>query len=608
MRDEASVGGNSSAERDSTLAGIPVAKVSAKRRMGPTFTRLWWLTLLCAVLAVVLVVLSLDEPGTEITIRFPEGHGLQVGDDLRYRGITVGTVAQVELADRLDAVRVGILLTAGHEKLAVEGSQFWIQRPRLQLGQIGGLDTVIGAKYVAVVPGPVDGRHVTEFDGLANPLGLTEGDWREIQISFPSGEGLDVGSPVRYRGIRVGEVTSIELTATGTGVEVGVRLTGAASRLASAGSQFWIERPRLDLTEVRGLDTLLTGHYIAMQPAGLRGDGGAVPLEDEFVGLAEAPPLPRSDGSLEVELDCSERFGLVRGAPVTYRGLEIGRVANVELATDSASVKVGVIIESAYTELIRDDSKWWVTSGLELDASLQGINVSIDSLSAWLRGGVAVATPSNPGKSVVTGHRFMLAPEPKNEWLSWSPRIATGGVIAAGNGDVRLPEAVRVVASWRASLLGLYRRKTVETWAIAMSDGTIRVPSTFVNEAAAAEQEVDIEMQGKKFSFTTAPKDGPSTVKITFSKSIDVPKFSTKRVSYDFNDKTVFLIVNPELSQPLALNGSRLAIEGSLGLRIAPGVPIADELTGSPVVNAETGDLYGLLVRGETSWVIAKIK
>jgi hypothetical protein len=146
------------------------------------------------------------------------------------------------------------------------------------------------------------------------PLGFTDGQSLEIRVLFPAGEGLQEGDPVRYRGISVGEVTSVELASDAEAVAVGVRLVGASRELARVGTQFWIERPRLDLTEVRGLETLIGGRYIAMQPTTL-GSPGNAQVSGEFTGLAEPPPLPRRDGSLEIELDASRRLGIVRGAP-----------------------------------------------------------------------------------------------------------------------------------------------------------------------------------------------------------------------------------------------------------------------------------------------------
>ncbi|MCR9293022.1 MAG: MlaD family protein [bacterium] len=583
------------------LNTVPNARIRARETVnyGRLKTRLWWLTALCGLLAIVLVLSGFRSQGLQIRIQFQDGHGLKVGDTLRYRGIDVGDVRSIQISDDLAAVEVGVLLSPGNEKLAVAGSQFWIERARLRLGQVSGLDTVLGAKYIGVIPGPQSGKRSLKFIGLESPLNMTSGDSAEIQIEFPAGEGLGVGDPVQFRGTSVGEVTDVALTDNADAVLVHVRLVGAARKLARAGTQFWIERPRLDLTEIRGLETLLGGRYIAMQPTLDKSDP-----QFRFVGLAEPPPLPRRDGSLEIELDAANRMGLVRGAPIAYRGLEVGRVSNVGLSHDGATAKVAVIIDAEYADLVRENSKWWAMGGLKIDADLRGVHIAVESLSAWVRGGIAFATPEYPGKRVVTGHRFVLEPQPMPEWLDWQPRIAVGHASALG---IEMPRPLRVVASWQSSFLGLSRRRTSQCWGIALSDGSLYVPADFLKRAADLDTPVNVEIAGKSFALVPEMvKFRGATASLPVPKLVEVSNWETKRIG-TWDGKSILLVINPELSEPLALDATRVSLDPELGLEIAEGVPIASSLEGSPVLVAESAELLGLLVQRENKWFVGKL-
>ncbi len=562
-------------------------------------TNLWWLTAACAVFAIGLVISSFRTQGTVLHIRFEEGHGLKAGDTLHFRGIDVGRVTKVVVADDMKGVHVSIQLEQGNEKLAVEGSEFWIQRARLRLGQVTGLETVIGAKYVGVLPGPDPTKPKRDFVGLETPLGMTEGEATEIQIQFPAGEGLEVGDPVRYRGIAVGEVTDVDLNSTAEVVMVGVRLVGAAKGFAQAGTQFWIEKPRLDVTEIRGLETLLGGRYLAIQP-----DSSSSTPQREFVGLAEPPPLPRRNGSLELELDASNRAGLVRGAPVTFRGLEVGRIANVGLSNDGATVRIQVVIEPEYSELVRDNSKWWSISGLQFDLGLKGVQLSIDSLASWIRGGIAFATPNEPGKRVVTGYRFTLAEEPNREWLGWQPRIAVG---QSGAGERRdLPKPVRVAATWKTSWLGLFRRQSAQSWGLAMDDGKLLVPTSVVRAAAATKESVTIEVAGSSFAFSAKDVASENELsRLTVPDAIEFEKWPVAQFDKQWNGNSVLLIINPELNEPIAIDASRISKKDDVGLSIVTSIAISNTLEGSPVTEAETGQLVGLLTKVKGIWVVA---
>ena len=585
------------APEENSMHNVPEALVRTKDQVsaGRLRTRLWWLTVLCLILAGGLVASSFQSQGTSIRIQFSEGHGLKAGDTLRYRGIEIGTVESVLISDDMSSIETTIVLAAGNEAAAVEGSQFWIERPRLRLGQIGGLETVVGAKYVGVLPGESSGNPAYEFVGLENPITLTQGDSLEVQVHFPRGDGLAVGDSVRYRGIAVGEVTSVELDADAKAVQVGLRLVGAAKQLAREGTQFWIERPRLDLTEIRGLETLLGGLYIAIEPTSEDGK-----LSKQFVGLPSPPPLPLRDGSLEIELDAANRMGVSRGAPIAYRGLEVGRVSSVDLSSDGASVKIRAVVEPEYAGLVRDNSKWWSNGGIQIDAKLSGVEISMDSVTSWLRGGIAFSTPEAPGKNVFTGHRFVLNSEPLPEWLDWQPRIAVDRI-----GGLELPKPFRVVASWQSGMIGFYRRHTQGTLAIAMDDGYLRVPTGFADKAESIERDVNLEVAGKSTALESRMILRDKFVsRIKLPKDAKVPLWSTRNTGI-WTPESVLLIVNPELAEPIALDGTRVAIRKGVGVEIASGVPISPTLAGSPVLDATTGKLVGLLVQDEAGWIVA---
>ncbi|MFO0943896.1 MAG: hypothetical protein U0930_24435 [Pirellulales bacterium] len=96
-------------------------------------------------------------------------------------------------------------------------------------------------------------------------------------------------------------------------------------------------------------------------------------------------------------------------------------------------------------------------------------------LNLFLRGFVEVLPlprQRRHGKQVVTGYRFVLEAKPKEEWLKWQPRIATGSTTRA---NVLHPLAIRVVTTWKTSMLGIPKRHSEKSWGLVMEDGTLVV-------------------------------------------------------------------------------------------------------------------------------------
>src|SRR5262245_66261313 len=78
----------------------------------------------------------------------------------------------------------------------------------------------------------------------------------EITIQFDQGGGLRVGqTPVKYRGVPIGEVTGVELTNDHKHVLVSARLRRSAAMVATEGAMFWIVRPQVGFGNVSGLNT-----------------------------------------------------------------------------------------------------------------------------------------------------------------------------------------------------------------------------------------------------------------------------------------------------------------------------------------------------------------
>lgn len=266
-------------------------------------SRLWWLTAACLLLAVWLTWTSLPPRGPRIEIRFPDGHGLRPGDSLRHRGIEVGSVTAVTLQDDLSAVRVQLDLSPAAAQLAREGTRFWIVRPLLSLTGVSGLETAVGAKYIAVSPGDSDAAACTVFEGLA-AVPPDEASQQGVNIVLRGEQryGIAAAAPVAWRGMEVGRVLGVHLSPDARFVDVHVRIDRSYRRLLRSHSRFWVTSGvgvDVGLSGVRitadSLSTLIRGGVSFATPAqaaraGQTPDGAAV--SDGHIFTLHAQPDP----------------------------------------------------------------------------------------------------------------------------------------------------------------------------------------------------------------------------------------------------------------------------------------------------------------------------
>lgn len=241
-----------------------------------------------------------------------------------------------------------------------------------------------------------------------------------IEITFTQAEGLEPGADIVHRGIAVGVVREVMLTGDLAGVRVSAELHPHAADLAREGAQFWVVRPELSLSRIAGIETILGPRYIAVRPA-----SEGAPRAREFTGL-DTPPLeePHTNDALLVTLSTPRAGPLTPGSPVLYRDIQVGSVRDLALAGDATHVAVTAEIRPEYATLVRENSRFWLVSGVGVDWGLfRGLSVRADSIETMIRGAVAFATPKKPGPRVGDFRVFDLADEPDNNWLDWRPSI-----------------------------------------------------------------------------------------------------------------------------------------------------------------------------------------
>jgi paraquat-inducible protein B len=239
-----------------------------------------------------------------------------------------------------------------------------------------------------------------------------------ITISFKDADGIRPGeTPIKYRGIPIGQVTAVDLSGDHEQVMVKARLRRSAASIARDGSFFWIVRPEVGLENITGLGTVISGPHIEMLP----GTGEA---KTEFIGL-EASPVTFERNPLSIVLRASRLGALRLYSPVYYRGIEVGAVQDTQLSANATTVDIHVFIKRRYANLVRSGTRFWNVSGADVSAGLlRGVEVKVQSLRSLVAGGIAFATPNDPkGAPAKNGTVFPLYDEAKKEWLEWAPEI-----------------------------------------------------------------------------------------------------------------------------------------------------------------------------------------
>lgn len=244
---------------------------------------------------------SYDErPGLSLSVEFRNARGLRKGTDVRYRGVTVGTVRSVAISGDGSKAVAQLLIEPTGARHACVNSSFWVVTPRFGgiTGGATGLDTLVRDSYIAFYTPPESGSELSAGSLIAGserpPLNAEPEALDDIQhgdllmtLLVPENHGLTPGSAVIFRGMQTGDVRSVTLAPSGTHVEVQLRIARKHRQTVTDKAKFWVARPHVSgallsgftVSDVSSLLTPYVSYYV--------GPGDGVLVQDGYRAAAE---------------------------------------------------------------------------------------------------------------------------------------------------------------------------------------------------------------------------------------------------------------------------------------------------------------------------------
>jgi paraquat-inducible protein B len=392
---------------------VPTAVV----RTGSSFSLVWLVPIVAILIGGWIAWRAISEQGPTVTITFKSAEGLETGQTkVRYKDLQVGMVAGIELAEDLSHVIVTAELKPNAERYLTENTRFWVVRPQISAGRVTGLGTLFSGSYIAIDP-VREGEPRLEFTGLETQPVMTASEPGRIFTLRSSQLGsLDVGAPVYYRQIQVGEVASYEMDASGDFVTSQVFVRAPHDQRVRANTRFW-NASGLDVTldaegvrvEMASFVSMLIGG-IAFDLLGGDDPGGPVPPDKVFTlfdsqRASEQPVYAVKERYLLHFANSVQ--GLAPGSPVVFRGIRIGRVVDLHLQFDweNYGVVVPVVIEIEPERIERGDDEGRTDPGRIARLVEKGLRVQLGRRNL-LTGGLQIEFEVHPDaepRSILAG-------------------------------------------------------------------------------------------------------------------------------------------------------------------------------------------------------------
>ncbi|GLQ94608.1 intermembrane transport protein PqiB [Dyella acidisoli] len=340
-------------ENQSSLGGGLPEPVVRRKRVNAAW--IWLVPVVAALIGLSLVISAWRERGPTISISFETAQGLESGKTVvKYKDVVIGKVTGIRLSEDHSKVIVKVGLEKSASGIAVSDSRFWVVRPRIGLGGVSGIDTLLSGSFIGVDVGKSQ-QTQNDFVGLENPPSVLH-DSRGKSFTLHAGDlgSLDIGSPVFYRRLQVGRVASYKLDDDGKGVTMQIFVDSPYDSFVTNESRFWnasgvdvsISADGLKLN-TQSLATVLAGGVAFNDAPGPHPTEKPVPENTSFTlfdtqSNAMAPP----DGEpryIVMRFDQPVR-GLAVDSPVEFRGINFGHVVSIRMDYDEKTSKFPIYV------------------------------------------------------------------------------------------------------------------------------------------------------------------------------------------------------------------------------------------------------------------------
>jgi paraquat-inducible protein B len=339
---------------DPRFKDVPEAVVKMRKQ----FSIVWVVPLVALLIGGWLAFKAISEKGPTITITFKTAEGLEAGKTkIKYKDVEVGQVQSITLSKDGSHVIVTAELQKGAEPHLTENTRFWVERARIGAGGASGLGTLFAGAYIGIDLGKPGGKPTRSFKGLEVPPVVTTGlPGNHFTLRAEKLGSLDIGSPIYYRQIKVGQVVAYELGKNGKHVDIKIFIDAPHHGDIFENTRFWNASGldvALDASGIRvntqSFLTMMIGGIAYDTPANLEPgapaqEGATFKLYASREKIFEKAYVERKPWLLY--FDGSVR-GLAVGAPVELQGIQIGEVTDITLEFDREKLafRIPVLIE-----------------------------------------------------------------------------------------------------------------------------------------------------------------------------------------------------------------------------------------------------------------------
>lgn len=357
--------------------------------------------------------ISIPNNALLLNLKNDNAASINVGTPIFFKKIQVGEVVQVRLDKSEQFVNIKAFIKSKYSDLVKTDSKFWnisglnanISRAGIDI-KLDSLTSLIAGGITFSSPHsskpPKKEHQFTLFDNIDDSQqGLA------ITLLVNNTTNLPNGAGILFKGHGIGRINNIRYDSEKQLFAAEATINPEFADMITDNAQFWIEKTDISFSKIENLSNIITGDYISFAHA------ENYKTEKQQLQFSLENHLRPAIAPLSIMLIANNANDLTEGAPVSYKGLNIGKVTDIRLAKNSKYIQAILQINNDFQYLINANSKFHLLSGVDFKASLKGVKFTTAPLEKILEGGIALynnkpATKQNQKKPIKNMQRFHL--------------------------------------------------------------------------------------------------------------------------------------------------------------------------------------------------------
>lgn len=310
---------------------------------------------------------------------------VEVGTPIFYNKYQIGEIISKEF--KYEKVYLSAYIYDKFNYLVNKSSKFIVNEALKVSYGASGLNIEVGSLYSALVGGitvitPNKDDEVIPKDEV-HILYATKDDLKNkepITIDFDVAKGIDENSAIIYKGIEIGKIVEVSLS---NGIlKSKAYVYEDYKYLLTQNTKFFIEEPNISFSGVENLGNIVKGNFVSLvyNKGTFKNNFKAIDKKDIDIGTLD----------IRLDLYADSLNSISEKSKIYYKNIEIGRVEKYALTSDLKRVKISILIDDKYKDLINDHILFYDMSSKLVEMKTLDLNINYSGVEPLLNGAIGI--------------------------------------------------------------------------------------------------------------------------------------------------------------------------------------------------------------------------